>query len=1078
MFKTTYNNVQKTKSMKYKYHILSTLFLFWFASAAAQPGKEITGKLLLDNNSPVQGATISFIESRSGAVSDSSGRFKLRLHQSSDTLKITHIGFDKIFLSVSDATKLPLLIRMKSSTRELEEVIINTGYQDIPKERSTGSFFKLDNQLLNQRVSTDIISRLDGITSSLLVDKRNPDEPTYQVRGLSTLTYEAMLPLIVLDNFPYAGDINNINPNDIESITLLKDAAASSIWGARAGNGVIVITTKKARLNQPLKISINSNVTVTKKPDLFTADWFAVNSFIGLEKYLFEQGNYNALFNDMSQPPISAVVEILENQRNGLLLPAEANQQINELAKNDVRNDMQQYLYRPSVNQQYSINLTGAGNKLTYLFSAGFDKDISELRGNDNQRITLRSHNTLHLNRNWQFHSGVILTRSNRKSNSPGGYGSYSFYNGSISPYARLVNDDGSPATIDIYYRGLFTDTAGAGNLLDWKYRPLQELANKDNNSTLSDVLINLGTTYKINKWLNADLKYQFQQSWNDQQRYNNLNTFYTRDLINRFSQITPGGVKYIMPKGGILDTTNSVSKTQGIRGQLNINNSWGLRHQLSAIAGGEIRETKNNISTATIYGFNNNTLTQTSVDYINRYPTYDGIYGDLNITDGSSFNEYVNRFISVYANAAYTYNEKYTISGSVRKDASNLFGINTNQKWVPLWSAGALWRIGSEHFYTWAWLPQLNLRLTYGISGNLDPGASSLTKISYYSGSISPINIPFAGIVAPPNPHLRWEQVKTWNAGLDFSTKRNRISGSFDFYVKQSVDLMNSVSLDPTTGIITANQNSASIHSKGIDAIINTLNIDRKIKWRTTVLCNYVSYKVTKNLNPPSSIGLVSDGAIIFPVLGYNPYEIVSYKWAGLDPLTGNPMGYLNGQISKDYAGIAKNPIEQQVVHGSALPPVFGSIRNTIEWNRFSLAFNITYQLDYYFRRPSLNYTSLFSNGAGYSEYENRWQKPGDELHTNIPSMVYPSVSWRDNFYHYADINVERGDHIRLNDIYVSYEYTPAKTVSLKSIQFYLYTSQLNLLLWKANQAGLDPEILYNVKPPISLSVGLRINF
>jgi TonB-linked SusC/RagA family outer membrane protein len=1064
--------------MKFKYHTLSILFLIWFASARAQSGREITGKLLLDNNSPVQGATISFTESRSGTMSDSSGKFKLRLHQSSDTLKITHIGYDTIFLIVSYETKLPLLIRMKLFSRELKEVIVNTGYQDIPKERATGSFFKLDNQLLNQRVSTDIISRLDGITSSLLVDNRNPDEPTYQVRGLSTLTYDAMSPLIVLDNFPYAGDINNINPNDIESITLLKDAAASSIWGARAGNGVIVITTKKARLNQPLKVSINSNVTVTKKPDLFTADQVPVNSFIGLEKYLFGQGYYDALFNDMSQPPISAVVEILEKQRNGLLSRGEANQQINELGKYDVRNDMQQYLYRPSVNQQYAINLTGAGNKLTYLFSAGYDKDQSELKGNDNQRITLRSDNTLNLTRNWQFQSGLILTRSNRKSNSPGGYGSYSFYNASISPYARLINDDGSPEAIDIFYRGLFTDTAGAGNLLDWKYRPLQELANKDNSTTLSDVLINLGTTYKINKWLNADLKYQFQQSWNDQQQYNNLNTFYTRDLINRFSQITPGGVTYIIPKEGILNTTNSINKAQGIRGQLNINNNWGLRHQFSAIAGGEIRETKNNISTATTYGFNNNTLAQTSVDYINRYPTYDGIYGNSNITNGSNFNEYVNRFISLYANASYTYNEKYTLSGSMRKDASNLFGTSTNQKWVPLWSAGALWRIDREHFYKMAWLPQLNLRLTYGISGNLDPSASALTKLNYYSGSISPINIPFAGIVAPPNPHLQWEQVKMWNAGLDFNTKRNRVSGSFDFYRKQSVDLMNSVSLDPTTGIIAANLNSASIHSKGIDAIINTLNIDRKIKWRTSVLFNFVSYKVTKNLNPPSSVGLVSDGTIIFPVLGYNPYEIVSYKWAGLDPLTGDPMGYLNGQISKDYAGIAKNPIGQQVVHGSALPPVFGAIRNTIEWNQFSLAFNITYKLDYYFRRPSLNYTTLFSNGTGYSEYENRWQKPGDELHTNVPSMIYPSDSWRDNFYHYADINVERADHIRLNDIYVSYEYTPAKKRPLQSIQFYVYASQLNLLLWKANKSGLDPEILYDVKPPISISAGLRMNF
>jgi TonB-linked SusC/RagA family outer membrane protein len=899
------------------------------------------------------------------------------------------------------------------------------------------------------------------------------------IRGLSSVTQSTTGPLIVLDNFPYSGNVNNINPNDIESITVLKDAAATSIWGARAGNGVIVITTRKARLNQPLSISVNSNVTFSNKPDLLTIPQMPVSSYIDLEKYLFEQGNYDWLFDDTYRSPIPQVPEILNQLRDGSITQQEANQKLEELSSHDIRSDMGKYLYRPTVKQQYAINLSGGSDKIVYQFSAGFDKNLTELKGDDYQRITLRLANTFKLTKNWQFQSDIMLTKARTNSNSPGGYESYNFFDAYISPYASLINADGTPAAIDIYHRGVFTDTAGAGKLLDWKYRPLQELANNDNSTSLSDILINLSTSYKITRWLSADIKYQYQQSRNDLEQYYNLNTFYTRDLINLFTQITPEGPVYMVPKDGILSSATGINTSQGIRGQLNFNHHWNAVHEISAIAGGEIRETDNSGVTNKSYGFNKDILSQSNVDYTTLYPTIDDIYGNNTISGGSTYSEKVNRYVSLYTNIAYTYNNKYTLSASARRDASNLFGVSTNQKWTPLWSTGALWRIGQENFYNLKWLPQLNLRLTYGVSGNIDPSASALSKISYYSASSSSLNVVHAIISNPPNPYLRWEQVKTLNTGLDFNTTHNRISGSLDFYIKNSTDLMNSVSLDPISGFAGARQNSADISAKGLDVVINAINIPGSIKWKTSLLFNYISFKVTKSLEQVSLTGFTSNGAIIFPVQGYNPYVIVSYKWAGLDPETGDPIGYVNGQKSKDYNSISKNPVDQQVISGPALPPFFGSIRNTVEWNHFSLAVNITYKLGYYFRRPSLNYTDLFSNnGSNFFEFENRWQKPGDEQFTNVPSMVFPANFSRDNFYQKSEINVERADHIRLNDIYAGYDFIPAKPGVLKSIQFYLYASQLNILLWKANHAGLDPEVLYNLKSPASFSFGLKASF
>ena len=173
---------------------------------------------------------------------------------------------------------------------------------------------------------------------------------------------------------------------------------------------------------------------------------------------------------------------------------------IDQLRKQDVRNDMEKYLYQTSANQQYYLSLSGAGNKVRYLFSTGYDKDQSNLIGNGNDRLTIRSNNTINLSPKWQLQTDLTLTRTNATANSPGGYGSYKTATASIQSYARLVNSDGSPAAVDLYYSKAFTDTAGAGKLLDWKYRPLQELAGNDNTTQGTDILLNLGSTYKFIK--------------------------------------------------------------------------------------------------------------------------------------------------------------------------------------------------------------------------------------------------------------------------------------------------------------------------------------------------------------------------------------------------------------------------------------------------------------------------------------------------------------------------------------------------------------------------------------------------
>ena len=1054
------------------------MWLLLAVGSIAQTNYRIYGTVT--GSEPLNGATLTLQKSKTTTLSATNGSFSIESRFSTDTLIVSYTGYLTQSIPVSGTTAFPLSITLLPAAQSLNEVIVSTGYQELPKERSTGSFYKLDNQLLNQQVSTNILSRINDLTSGLLVDERNSTQSNYLVRGLSTLNNATLQPLIILDNFPYNGDLNNINPNDVESITVLKDAAATSIWGARAGNGVIVITTKKAKANQPLRISFNSNINILPAPDLYSAQQLSVNSSIELETFLFNKGYYNGLFNSVSRPPISQVVEILQQQKNGNITEQEANAQINTLRGFDLRSQLQRYIYRTTVNRQYALNLSGAGNRIRYVFSAGFDQNTSERFGIDNNRITLRSDNTFDLARNWSFQAGSILTFTNSRNNSPGDFSSFTSASGGLSPYDQLADEFGNPLAVDPVYSSVFTDTAGMGRLLNWKYRPLEELQLSDNSTRSFDYLLNLGTQYKLTNWLSASVNYQLQKSITQQRQYNSIESYFTRDLVNRYTQLGPSNtVTYIIPKEGILRTNDNANTAWNLRAQLNANKQWGSQHTLNAIAGYEVREAVRSQTAANTYGYNETTLSNIGVDFTRAYPTYAAVRGNAFIPNNANFNLYNNRFVSAYANAAYSFRKKYILSASARKDASNLFGVQTNQKGVPLWSAGMQWKLSDEEFYKSKLFPQLSLRFTYGFSGNLDPSASALTRITYNGASSSPINIPSVRIAAPPNPSLRWEKVEQWNAAIDFATVNNRITGSAEYYQKYSFDLFNNVDFDPTTGFTSVRQNSAAIKGQGIDVVVNTRNTLGTVKWNSLLLVSFATYKVTRNLAPPSTDGYAGNGLTIFPLLNYHPYLIVSYKWAGLDPLTGDPQGYYNGNLSKDYSGMRSNSIEQQVVHGAALPPVFGTIRNTVEWKGITLAVNITYKFGHYVRKPSINYTSLFQSAKGNPEFEQRWQQPGDENKTNVPSMIYPAVSLRDNFYNRSEINVIKADHVRLKDIFCSYDLPMPKNQKLiSSAQVYLFTSQLNILLWTANKNNLDPERLDGLQPSVSYAAGLKLNF
>jgi TonB-dependent starch-binding outer membrane protein SusC len=1042
---------------------------------AFQNSYPLNGKVLSsETNEPLEGATISVWKSNIKVLTDVDGAFRILVPDTGGILLVRYIGYKIAEIPFSKENKGPLTIQLKNSGTQLEEVQVSTGYQTLPKERATGSFVQIDTELLNRRVSTNILDRLDGVTSGLIFNTNNNrqfGQSDIQIRGRSTL-FANSDPLIILDNFPYEGDISNINPNDIENITILKDAAAASAWGARAGNGVIVITTKKGRLGNKPKVEINTNVTIGEKPDLYYTPQLSASEYIEVEQYLFNKGLYNVAINN-GFTPLSPAVEIFAKARSGTISQQDSLSSIRQLASYDNRSEMLRYYYRPSVNQQYQASLSGGEDNHSYFFSAGYDKNLESNVTNKNDRITLNATNTYYLlDRKLEFFSNILFTSSNSES--------LPRFTPS-TPYDRLADEAGNPLPIARDLRLPYADTAGNGQLLDWRYFPLRELQQGYSRSTTNhtDYRLNTSLSYTFLPGLKASVNYSFQKGMTDNVSLNELESYYTRNRINTFTQIDAAGqLSYPIPMGAIRNVGNSTSSVHYGRAQLDLTKTWAA-HAVNALAGFEIRSSTRFSNSIGLYGYNEETATDqnAAINFKELFPYYYG-FNTARIPTHTQQNGADLRYLSYYLNASYTYLNRYILSVSARKDESNLFGVSSNQKGVPLWSTGLSWLLNQESFYQVAWMPKLQLRATFGYTGNVDNSLSALLTANRGSGQ-QRYNTYFTEIVNPPNPSLRWEKIRNVNFGVDFGLFSNHLNGSIDYWLKDGLDLIGNSPIAPQTGITLFKGNSANTSGRGIDVVLNTVNTKGALNWSTNFLYNYTKDKVRDyKVSNGSNFNVVSAN-YNNPLEGYPYYALFAFPYGGLDE-QGDPIGVLAGSETKEYAAIMNNQDRSNLVFvGSAIPTHFGSVRNNFRYMGFDLSFNITYKMSYFFRRPSLNNGSLHASTGSTSayqqaDYHRRWQQPGDEEWTDVPALVYPANLTRTNLYLYSDALVEKGDHIRLQDIRFGYSLSSKQQKLFRSINFFMYLNNIGIL-YRSNRQHIDPDYPTGVPQARTISFGLK---
>ncbi|WP_158643996.1 SusC/RagA family TonB-linked outer membrane protein [Pseudobacter ginsenosidimutans] len=1056
---------------------------------------DVKGKVFGQNNEPLAGATISVKGKNRASQSDDNGNFELKGIDNNAVLLVTAVNYQSQELPVSNRTEL--LIKLTIKPAALEQVIISNGYQDIPQERSTGSFEVIRKEELNRKVGPDLISRLEGV-SGIFFDRRinHPgrldaeDGVKMNIRGLTTFSNEYDGPLIILNNFPFNGDIRSINPNDVESVTILRDAAAASVWGAQSANGVIVINTKKGKYNQPMEVNLTSTSSRTRKPELHSLSFAGASDYIDLEIFLFDKGYYNSNLRSSRFPGVSEVVEILALKRQGAITGEEAKTKIDKLRARDVRGEFEDLFYRDAISHQVGLDVTGGSDKIKYNLSGNIDYLPTYLKREERTRYNF---STTHTYRPIKNLTTSLDIRFNRIVDHPNGAGDMNagfFKQGSyyLPPYFSFLDENGHSASSPYQYREPFTDTIGGGRYLHWKYRPLDEARSQNYSKTGKEFLVNWQISWQPLPGFTTSFFYQYGNANHLYTILRDLDSYYTRNLINNFTNLDEANPakRYPVPIGGIRSDTRSESTQKNYRFQLQFSRFFGKKHEVDAQASAEASEHKSFNQSSVLYGYNAETMQSLPVDNATLYETRaDGMQ---RIPGGNALSTFLNRNVNVVANASYQYDKRYIFTLSGRRDAANIFGVTTNAKWTPFWSGGFGWKISNEKFFKLPYVDQLHTSISFGYRGNVNPRLSAQTIITHEGNSWTDFGLNYASIKAPANPQLKWEKLATLNFKTDMAFLQNRINIVFETFRNKAQDVIHYVQIDATTGVIRVEKNFAGIASRGINLAIRTQNLKGVFKWSTEISVNTIRNKIEKidTLRYPTPKTARAAINMTMPLalgIGYDPYSIISFRSAGLDPQTGDPMGLVNGKPSRDYQAINDQPVDSAIqIHGSSVPRIHGYFNNLFTYRNFHLLVGIQFKLKYYYQRDALNYGNILRSGLLHTDYLKRWKQPGDEKTTTVPSQIYPASTDRDFFYTNSSVNIQPADNIQFSNIQFGYTWEPQK--NLKKIMRAL-TMNVNLenlgFLWLANDEKTDPNIppvSGSYQTPVRISGQIRLTF
>ncbi|MFD2323948.1 SusC/RagA family TonB-linked outer membrane protein [Mucilaginibacter galii] len=1017
-------------------------------------------------------------------MTDNTGSFNFDA-EVGDELGISYIGYKTVIIKVTE--KMPFQnIVLHSNTMQLVEVRVQTGYQTLSKERATGSFSKPDMNVFGNRSSSlDVISRLEGqipglvLTPIGLTNGYDFDPTTGAktqravIRGENTIRLNSQ-PLYVV-NGVIVPDFSVVNVDDIADVTVLRDAAAAAIWGARAANGVIVVTTKGGAKNQGLKIAYNGFINFEGKPDFDYARkrYLSSSQYIDVAKQLFDPVNYdygsiNSQYNFYG--PIAPSLQVLYNQQQGLISAATASAQLDSMARIDNSSQVKDLFYRNAYTTNHTLSASGGTRTYSVYGSLGYANSQSSAIGTGNSAYKINLSQSFTPNDRFSFSLSTQLANNTSSSKSGLSLGA------DVLPYQLFNDANGNPINIP-YLSGwtpdVIKDLSAQSGIDLGTYQPFDELDYKRRKSNTYAVNVVGNASVRLWKGLKYLGTYGYSVSPTSMISTQDNKAFsYRKQLLdNAFAGSPP---TYLIPVDGqYYESANNNQRRWTVRNQLAYNYSGRGGNDLLSLQGGqEANELFSTGSTRSIYGYDPQLQTYPLLDY---YTLNQGVFGTIGgfggfVNQPFREDETTTRYSSYFALASYTLNNKYSIDASWRTDHSNLFGSDVSAQNKPAYSAGLKWNVKNEPFMAGVkWLDALALRGTYGVMGN-SPYAGGATVYDVLSAEqtnylYSLIGGPAYRLSGARNSKLSWEATHTTNIGVDFAVLQSRLYGSVEYYHKKTIDLLGDSPVNFFTGSTSSTANIGKLVNNGINITLNSTNVtSRNFTWQSSLILGRNTNKIVEYEIPTSSQNAPSyliSGAY---VVGYSRNSLFAYKYAGLNNL-GYPQVYLkDGSFTSD----PNKPTRDDLIYmGTTIPKVNGGFSNNFRYKQFRLAVNMYYSLGGKMRRdmnPTYNGFISTSNNLGGNlnvEFLERWQKPGDEKTTDIPGYlsVENSSARNTQFYTAADINVVSSSYLKLNEASLSYDLSPGVLRLLKVGSASVRLQLNNVLLWKANKFGINPE-------------------
>jgi TonB-linked SusC/RagA family outer membrane protein len=1062
------------------------------------------------------GATVLVKGSTKGTVTDEKGTFILEGVPNQAPLTVSMIGF----ISKDFPASRNMRIQLVEDAVGLKDVVV-TGFQQIDKDKFTGSAVTLKSEDVKLDGLMDVSRMLEGRAAGVSIQSVSGTfgtAPKIRIRGATSLNGDNK-PLWVVDGVVLEDVVNisndqlssgdpttllgsavaGLNPNDIETFDILKDAAAAALYGARAMNGVIVITTKKGKMGKPV-ISYSGNFSTQQKPSyrnfniMNSAQQLSVLGELERKGYLNTDilsradygiyGKYYNLVNGNEQGEFG-VINTPEAKKDFLLRYGNAN------------TDWFDILFKQNFIQEHSLSVSFGTEKSQSYFSTSFLNDNGWTIADKVKRYTLNFRNNYQVSDRLSFGFSTLASVRNqqvpgsleRRSNPVEGKFDRDF---DINPFSYALN---TSRTMTAY------DQNGDLEYFRMNFAPFNIISELENNKiqlNMADIRLQGELSFKLSKHITYDflgvMRYvQTGREHRITEHANMANAYRAADNAtiadaNKYLYRDPddpdANPVVVLPSGGFYNRNEDLMKFYNVRNNLRYNQIFKDIHQVDVLVGQEIKYTDRQNSNNTGYGFQYDQGGTPFVDYRILKQTIESNFPYYGMR------EYYNRFAAFYGSAGYTLNDKYNFTAYLRYDGSNGFGKSTVARWLPTYTVAGSWNLDREGFMEKLdWISMARIRASYGLSGDTGPATNSavlfqsiITRRPFADEKESAIQLK-----SLENTELTWEKLKSANLGIDLSMLANRISLSADVYARNSFDLIDEIRTSGIGGQIYKVANYANMESQGIDfSLSGTVLKMPKFSWRSTINFGYAETRITKIDNSPSIFDLVkAEGANVRkrPVR-----SLFSIDLEALDPKTGVPVFINeNGEVASDVYLQDQN-ISYLKYEGPVDPPFTGGFNNTFNYKNFSLNVLLTGQAGNKIRMNALFKESFSDMDAMPKEFLDRWVNSGEEDLTTVPSIsdkltkLYLQGTYPYNIYNYSQQRVAKGDFIRLKSVSLAYQLPKPALDKLGMTAASIQISSTNPLLIYSDKKlkGQDPEFFNSggVAQPIQKQFTVSVKF